>query len=132
MLLAFSFSTLAQSGSSTVASGGIRGETYSYKFTEADFADTPSWKAEDGNEPPVSISRAVQIGKINLPRFVENSEKWKLDHIILTNLHNDIWFYRISYECFGGICSELKTRQFTFVVKMDGTILEPKKVILVD
>ena len=86
MLLAFSFTTLAQTGAtSSIASGGIRGETYVYKYTEADFADTPSWKAEDDGQPPISISRAIQLGKINLPRFVESSENWKLRHIFLDN-----------------------------------------------
>jgi hypothetical protein len=132
ILLAFSLSTLAQTKTSSKASGGIRGETYSYKYTEADFADTPSWKTENGSEPPISISQAVQLGKINLPRFVKSSDNWKIRHIFLINFNDDKWFYKISYNCFGGICSELETRQFTIVVKMDGTILQPKKIVLVD
>lgn len=131
ILLAFSFSTLAQTKSSSKASGSIRGENYSYKYTEADFADTPSWKVEDG-EPPISISRAVQLVRINLPRFVESSENWKIRHIFLSNSNDDKWFYRISYTCFGMICRELEAREFSILVKMDGTILEPKKIILVD
>jgi hypothetical protein len=131
LLLALSFSTLAQTKSGSKISGGIRGDTFAYNYTEADFADTPSWKVENG-EPPISISRAVQIGKINLPRFVESSENWKVRRINLFNVTDDKWFYNIMFTCSGVICRELKTRDFPILVKMDGTILEPKKVVLVD
>lgn len=131
MLLALSFSTSAQTKSGSKASGKIRGDTFAYNYTEADFANTPSWKAEDG-EPPISISRAVQIGKINLPRFVEHSDSWKVSRISLMNVIDDKWYYNIVFRCSGVNCRELETRNFPILVKMDGTILEPKKVVIVD
>ncbi len=111
--------------------GSIRGETYSYKYTEQDFADTPAWKIDDG-EPPLPLSRAAQIARTNLARFVEGSENWKINRIWLQSLKDDKWFYNISFICSGAQCRNLPTRQFAVMVKMDGTILKPKKIVLVD
>lgn len=111
--------------------GSIRGEKYSYKYTEQDFADTPSWKVEDG-EPPLSVSRALQIAKTNLARFVEGSDDFKVRRVTMHNLRDDKWFYDISFVCMGAPCRNFETRQFQIIVKMDGSILEPKKLIEVD
>lgn len=112
-------------------SGSIRGETYSYKYTEQDFENTPAWNAENG-EPPISISQALKIARENLPRFVENAEIWKTRRIFLQGTNNDKWFYNIAFSCSGAVCKDLPTRQFSIIVKMDGNILEPKKIVLVD
>ena len=112
-------------------SGSMRGETYAYKYTEQDFADAPAWKAEEG-EPPLNVTRALQIARANLPRFVEISEKWKVRHVWLQSVRDDKWFYNISFTCSDAACRELPTRQFSLIVKMDGSLLEPKKIVLVD
>lgn len=114
------------------ASGSIGGETYRYKFNQDDFAETPSWNAENG-EPPLSFSRAVQIARANLPRFVTGAEKFQIQRINLNPVGgNDKWMYNISFVCRAAECRELPTRQFAVIVKMDGTILEPKRVVEVD
>lgn len=115
----------------TRPSGSIRGETYSYKYTREDFAETPSWNSENG-EPPLSMTRALAIARANLPRFVADAENFKTGHITLRETGNDKWFYQISFICRAAECRDLPTRQFLVVVKMDGTLLEPKKLIEVD
>lgn len=112
-------------------SGSIRGETYRYKYTQDDFAETPSWNGKEG-EPPFSLSRAVAIARANLPRFVSGAENFKMRHIMLRATGSDKWFYQISFACSIKECRELPTRQFTIIVKMDGTILEPKKIVEID
>lgn len=113
-------------------SGSIRGETYSYKYTKDDFTETPSWNGEDG-EPPLSMSRAVAISRANLPRFVTSAENFKMQHIMLKQTGNDKWAYMISFNCMSSdVCRELPTRQFLIIVKMDGTILEPKRIVEID
>ncbi len=128
----FGLTIAAQTDRGSKASGSVRGETFSYKYTDRDFAETPSWTAEDG-DPPLSVARAIQTARINLPRFVESSENWKIRRIHLQSLNNDKWFYNIAFTCSSEpVCRELPTRQFTILVKMDGSILEPKKIVMVD
>ena len=115
----------------TKKTGSIRGETYRYKYTQDDFAETPSWNGEEG-EPPFSLSRALEIARANLPRFVVGAENFKMNHISLRQTGNDKWFYQISFICRAAECRELPSRQFLIVVKMDGTILEPKRLVEID
>ena len=129
----FCFSAAAQEKRETGKySGSIGvGTKYFYKFTEKDFADTPSWNVADG-EPPISITRALQIANTNLPRFVESSDNWKARRVVLQSLNGDKWFYQIMFICPGAPCRNLALRQFSLVVKMDGSILEPKKLVEVN
>lgn len=123
-----SINTLAQETKQTVQeSAGFSGDGYSYKFTNLDFADTPSWNQEEG-EPPLSISRAVKIARENLPRFVKNAESWKMRMVMLQRIGEEKWYYRIHFFCFGAACREIETRNFMAIVKMDGNIVVPKKV----
>jgi len=109
-------------------SSSFRGETYSYKLSDRDFANTPSWKIEDG-EPPLSIQRAGEIARQSLPRFVQSAELWKIRRINLTNMTDDKWYYAIYFNCFGTQCRNLPERSFMSIVKMDGTIIEPKRIV---
>jgi len=107
----------------------IRGESFAYKLSDQDFANTPSWNQEEG-EPPLSISRAVKIARENLPRFVKSADVLKIRQVTLQSMGEDRWFYRIDFFCFGVHCREIEIRSFTAVVKMDGTIVEPKKITI--
>lgn len=128
-LIGFGSVVSAQTETKTpVAKGSVSGETYRYKFSDADFSETPSWKSEDG-EPPISITRAASIAKSNLPRFVTGAESFEIRRILLNAFGNDKWFYNISFSCREVTCRTLPTRQFSMIVKMDGTILEPKKIV---
>lgn len=109
----------------------FRGDSYAYKLTDQDFVNTPSWNGQDETtEPPLSMSRALKIARENLPRFVKNVESWKMRMIMLQSIGEDKWYYRVHFFCSGAVCREIEDRNFTAIVKMDGTIIEPKKVTI--
>lgn len=109
---------------------GFSGSGYSYRLTDRDFADTPSWNQDEG-EPPLSISRAVKIARESLPRFVKNAESWKMRMVMLQSIGGaEKWYYRIHFLCFGAACREVEERSFMSIVKMDGTVVVPKKVTI--
>ncbi len=97
----------------------------SYKLSDLDFVKMPSWKPEVG-EPPVSLQRALEIARANLPRFVKNADDFKVKHIILSPLGEDKWFYDFSFDCQGSECLKNFGLYFKIMVKMDGEIVEPK------
>ena len=104
----------------------IRGENFSYKLFDEDFARVPVWDAEAG-DPPVSINRAVNLAKTNLPRFVQNSDNFKIRRILLREYANTgKWFYDISFVCRDKSCRDLSVRHFNVLVKMNEEIIEPK------
>lgn len=111
------------------ASATFRGENFQYKLTDADFANTPSWN-EAESEPPISVKEAVRIARETAPRFVKGSETWKVRRVELLNMFGDKWFYRVQLFCFGAQCRELSDRSFMSIVKMDGTIVEPKRIVV--
>ena len=110
--------------------GSIRGETYTYKFNDEDFANTPAWNPET-DEVPLSIRQAIVKAREHLPRFVPNADQFRVAHFFLRRVKNDRWFYQISFTCAaaGVACRDAEVRQFTILVKMDNTIIEPKKII---
>jgi hypothetical protein len=107
----------------------IRGGSYAYKLTDQDFANTPSWNQEEG-EPPLSLGQAVKVARDNLPRFVKNAESWKMRQVALQSMGQDKWYYAVHFFCLGVACRETEERSFEAIVKMDGTIVEPKKVTI--
>lgn len=109
----------------------FRGDSYAYKLTEQDFINTPSWKPEEG-EPPISVNSALKVARENLPRFVKSAELWKMRMITLQSMGDEKWYYRVHFFCFGAACREIQDRSFTAIVKMDGSIVEPKKVTIED
>lgn len=107
----------------------ISGEGFVYKMSDDDFADTPSINLEE-NEPPISATKAIKIARENLPRFVKGTETWKVAGIRMESAREDKWFYIVSFRCAGIECREATQRSYVIVVKMDGTIVEPKKVTI--
>lgn len=107
----------------------VRGDSYAYKLTDQDFANTPSWNSDEG-EPPLSVSQAIKAARENLPRFVHVSESWKVRMVTLQSMGEEKWYYRIHFFCHGITCREIEDRSFTAIVKMNGMIVEPKKVTI--
>ena len=129
-VLSLSILTSAQTTGTTVRrTSTVRGESYAYKLTDQDFANTPSWNQEQ-SEPPLSVSQAVRIARENLPRFVRSAETWKMRMVSLQSMGEDKWYYRIHFFCTGAACREIEDRSFIAIVKMDGTLIEPKKVTI--
>ena len=98
----------------------------SYKFSDLDLAKTLSWKPEQ-EEPPVSLQRALEIARANLPRFVKNADVFKAKHIALHSLvqSEGKWYYDISFDCEASECLKNSDKYFRVLVKMDGRIIEP-------
>ena len=111
------------------ASATFRSENFQYKLTDADFADAPSWNEAEG-EPPLSVKEAIRIARETAPRFVKGAETWKVRRVELLNLLDDKWFYRVHLTCSGAQCRDLPERSFFSIVKMNGTIIEPKRIIV--
>lgn len=111
------------------ATATFRSENFQYKLSDADFANTPSWN-EAESEPPLSVKEAVKIARETAPRFVKGAETWKVRRVELFNMTGNKWFYRIHLVCSGAPCRDLSDRSFVSIVKMDGTIVEPKKIIV--
>ena len=109
----------------------FQSQRYAYQLFEHDFVNTPSWNKDEG-EPPLSVGRAIKIAREHLPRFVKDAASWKVDMVTLKDVVTDKWFYRIDFLCRSAVCREAKERHFMAIVKMDGTIVEPKKVIIED
>lgn len=105
--------------------------SYAYKFTDADFAGAPLWNQID-NEPPLSIIQALKAAREGLARFIINSEKWKLNAVTLESMGDNMWYYRVHFFCPDAGCRDVEERSFTAFVKMDGKIIEPKKVTVGD
>lgn len=119
-------SVFAQDSTKARPRAKIRGENYSYKLYDEDFVNTPKWNIEEG-EPPVSISRSIQIAKVNLARFVEGSDNFKVRAIQLREFSNSgKWYYSIRFFCRGKECRGLDIRSFQILVKMDESVVEPK------
>jgi hypothetical protein len=56
----------------------------------------------------------------------------KVSDVTLQRMGQDKWYYRVRFSCFGGQCRTLEVRSFVAIVKMDGTIIEPKKIKIED
>jgi len=125
--------TFAQQSSSSISptKATFRDDNFAYNLSDKDFANTPSWNQDDG-EPPLSLSQAVKIARENLPRFVKKADNLKIREITLQSMGNNKWFYRVKFVCFGMQCREQEVRGFTAIVKLDGTIIEPKKIKIED
>lgn len=127
-LFVFIFTTLSAFAQTTKPrpKAKIRGDRYSYKIYDEDFVNTPKWNLDEG-EPPVSISRAIQIAKVNLSRFVEASDKFRVRSIQLREFSNSgKWYYSIRFFCRGRVCRNLDIRSFQILVKMNESVIEPK------
>ena len=129
-MLCFSSSgASAQEISSTISptKATFRDGNFSYDLSEKDFANTPSWN-QDNSELPLSLTQAVKIARDTMPRFIKKAENLKVREIVMQTMGNNKWFYSVKFSCFGAQCYEQKERTFTAIVKLDGTIVEPKKI----
>lgn len=107
-------------------------KNFRYEIRSSDFANTTSWDPESG-EPPLSPTAALRVERGKLGLYVESPEIWKVRAIDLVQFgNNDKWHYRIRFMCFGLQCRGFSDRSFTSLVKLDGTLIEPKRLIEVN
>ena len=99
---------------------------YDFEFSCDDMSKTPAWPEEDAS-PPLEPREAVRIATAQLSTLMQDSERWRLNHISLrpacTERH---WFYVVTFSpppprSDGGV-----TPLFGLVVLMNGQSIEPK------
>ena len=97
--------------------------TVGYSIFEGDLAGTPSWNPEEG-DPPLALSRALEIARNNLPRFVQEADKLAVGKVNLERFNADKWVYHVLFNCGDGAgdCGP----SFWILVRMDGSVVEPE------
>jgi hypothetical protein len=101
------------------------GKEYRYELNTDDVKDTPSWDLSDG-EPPLSVVRAVEIGKFQLKKLIKRTGGWDVDVIKLHQADRKKWYYEIHFTCIEIGCSAKAMGGFTILIKFDGVPVEPK------
>jgi hypothetical protein len=117
---------LSQSISQTQFSNGY---AYRIEVSDEDLKGTPAWNPEKGNPAPLSLRRAIQVGRSNLKRFVPQADdKWDVEKVILHQMGKDRWLYEVAFYCFMSKCGE-RNEGFTIYIKMDGRIVQPERAL---
>lgn len=101
------------------------GKEYRYELDTDAIKGTPSWDLADGS-PPLSIVRAVEIGKNQLKKFIKKTDGWGVDFVNLHQADLKKWYYEIHFTCIEIGCSQKAIGGFTVLVKFDGVPVEPK------
>jgi hypothetical protein len=114
----------AQSQSTSVSTF-YGGHAYSYKISEEDLVNTPSWNPEKGG-PPLSLRKAVEIARVNLRRFVKKADGMAVEKIELRQMGIETWLYQIGFHCWKAECEDEAGNSFTIYIKMDGSVIEPE------
>jgi hypothetical protein len=116
----------SQSISQTQFSNGF---AYKIEVSDDDLKDTPAWNPEKRDVAPLSLRRAIKVGRDNLKRFAPAADdKWDVEKVILHQMGADRWLYEVSFYCFMSKCGE-RNNGFTLYIKMDGRIVEPTKTL---
>ena len=126
LLLSLCAAALSQSISQTQFSNGY---AYKIEVSSEDLKDTPAWNPEKGNVAPLSLRRAIQVGRSNLKRFAPHADdKWDVEKVVLHQMGKERWLYEVEFYCFMSKCGE-QNHGFTIYIKMDGKIIEPEKTL---
>lgn len=103
----------------------FRGRMYEYHLDNRDLKDTPDWKPGKG-EPPLSIAAAVRIAENNFGLFVEDPTGWEISSLRLTSTSKHKWYYYVTVSCMKTVCLNGSARGFHLLIKLDGTVIQPK------
>ncbi len=101
------------------------GVTYTYRLSTSDLVNTPSWNPLS-EEPPFPMRKALEVSALNLRRFVKDADGWDVGSISLKQMDTEKWIYEVSFACNHRECSRKNGSSFIFLVKMDGSIVEPE------
>ncbi len=103
----------------------FKGKTDEYNFNTEDLRTTPGWDSTAG-EPPLSIAQALKIARNNTSIFVSDNRGWEATSIRLTSTSQGKWYYFVTFSCMKPVCVEGMGRGFNILVKLDGTVQQPK------
>lgn len=95
------------------------------KVSINDLKDTPSWTPEKDESAPLSLQKAIEIGRKTLKECTTD-DNWIVWEIKLTHLATDKWFYEINFRNDSTDDVYFKKGSFVVYVKMDGTAVKPE------
>jgi hypothetical protein len=102
----------------------VDGRVFELSVKDADFRHAPVWNPAD-DHPPLSPKRALELARAELAHVVSDVPAWQLNGIELRPMTPDgHWIFVVEYSKLatdGGFAPYL-----SFVVLMDGTVIEPK------
>lgn len=101
------------------------GNAYSYRISDEDLVNTPSWNPAK-EDPPLSLRKAVEIARVNLRRFVKKADGLDVEKIELRQMGVETWLYQIGFHCWKDKCEDEAGTSFTIYIKMDGSVIEPE------
>ena len=96
---------------------------YSFRINGADLETTPTWNPEKESLVPLSVQKAIEIGRENLKRFIPKADdECNAKGIYLNELGKSKWFYSIRFYVFR---RKAFLNPICYPIKLDSTIIEP-------
>ncbi len=74
---------------------------YNFQFTLGEASQTPSWRVENGGEPPLSPIEAMLIAQVEIKKYVLDVKRYRLYDIKLNRLNTSgKWIYWVEFMDF--------------------------------
>jgi hypothetical protein len=129
----FSSNPVGSMGSNAYRFGATTdGSTWWWEVSFDDVKDTPDWMA--GEEPPLPVSRAIQLAEAQVPKYTPIPRAYLLDTVEWVHIGNQTgdapkWIYIVNFER----QSEFEGQRFSgrgtlrIPVLLDGRVVEGSK-----
>ena len=102
----------------------VDGITYVAVFSGDRIEKSPEWRDDQPN-PPVSVRDAMSAAKKELPSMVGKPSNWQVKSVMLVQLHERTWVYKVFFYEKPWIPVSMPKSIF-IVVPMDGTAIHPE------
>jgi hypothetical protein len=102
----------------------VLGKGYVLSVDDDQLRTSPSWPRPGSKQPPLPIKRAIRLSELALGKYVSDPKLWRVGEISLHSIGQESkWFYLIEwYPTSPGHIGD----GFSFVVLMNGALVEPK------
>jgi TonB family protein len=103
------------------------GTRYQYEISPERASALPRWDERAGSEPPLSMGEARKAAEAWLTSRAPEAKTLELTSLNLLNLNPaGVWHYRLTFDPLVGGRRLSGGRDFTVVVLLDGSIVEPR------
>jgi TonB family protein len=103
------------------------GTRYLYEISQDRAAGLPRWDQRARSEPPLSVSQARKAAEAWLTSRAPEVKTLEMTSLSLVNLNPaGLWNYRLTFDPVVGGRRLTGGRDFTVVVLLDGSIVEPR------
>jgi TonB family protein len=103
------------------------GTRYQYEISQERASGLPRWDQRAGSEPPLSMGVARRAAEAWLTARAPEIKTLELTSLSLLNLNPaGVWHYRLTFDPLVGGRRLSGGRDFTVVVLLDGSIVEPR------